>query len=47
VTIDEARQLAQNWGCPFLETSALTNTNVNESFFELGLFPEASFLGLF
>eukprot|EP01105_Mastigella_eilhardi_P025021 TRINITY_DN6657_c0_g1_i2.p1 TRINITY_DN6657_c0_g1~~TRINITY_DN6657_c0_g1_i2.p1 ORF type:complete len:120 (-),score=34.43 TRINITY_DN6657_c0_g1_i2:21-380(-) len=31
----EGSDLARSWGCPFLETSARTRTNVDESFFEL------------
>jgi GTPase KRas protein len=31
----EARQLAQEWDCPYFETSAKTRVNVEESIFEL------------
>jgi len=31
----EGQDLARNFGCPFLETSAKSRINVEESFFEL------------
>ena len=35
VTQQEGAQLAKNWNCAFLETSAKTNYNVKELFQEL------------
>ncbi|KAJ3428449.1 ras-like protein rasd [Anaeramoeba flamelloides] len=35
VSIEEGRDLAKSFGCPFMETSAKTRINVEESFFEL------------
>jgi GTPase KRas protein len=35
VSENEGRQLAQEWGCPYFETSAKTRVNVEESIFEL------------
>ncbi|KAJ3450635.1 ras-like protein rasd [Anaeramoeba flamelloides] len=35
VSIEEGRDLAKSFNCPFMETSAKTRTNVEESFFEL------------
>ena len=32
VTKTEPQELAKKWGCPFIETSAKTRTNVNEMF---------------
>jgi len=32
---EEGRALAEKWGCLFIETSAKTNTNVNETFINL------------
>jgi GTPase KRas protein len=31
----EGRELAQSWGCPFFETSAMSRINVEEPFFAL------------
>ena len=35
VSTEEGRELAQLFGCPFLESSAKTRLNVHESFYEL------------
>lgn len=35
VTTDEGQKLAQEWGCPFMESSAKNHYNVEESFSEL------------
>lgn len=35
VPVKEGAQLAQSWGCPFLETSAKNTQNVNEVFIEI------------
>jgi len=35
VTTGEGQDLAKSYGCPFMETSAKTRVNVEESFFEL------------
>ena len=35
VTTSEGQDLAKSWGCPFLESSAKTRVNVDESFFAL------------
>ncbi|KAH3744251.1 Ras GTPase [Pelomyxa schiedti] len=35
VTNDEGSELAKSWGCPFMETSARTRTNVENCFYEL------------
>ncbi len=35
VTTNEGNDLARNFGCPFLETSAKTRINVEDSFFNL------------
>ncbi|KAH3745001.1 Ras GTPase [Pelomyxa schiedti] len=35
VTSAEGSELAKSWGCPFMETSARTRINVENSFFEL------------
>ncbi|KAJ3433229.1 ras-like protein rasd [Anaeramoeba flamelloides] len=35
VSQEEGRDLAKSFNCPFMETSAKTRTNVEESFFEL------------
>jgi GTPase KRas protein len=35
VSAHEGRELAKSFDCPFLETSARTRINVEESFFEL------------
>eukprot|EP01115_Flamella_aegyptia_P012753 TRINITY_DN64_c0_g4_i1.p1 TRINITY_DN64_c0_g4~~TRINITY_DN64_c0_g4_i1.p1 ORF type:complete len:193 (-),score=69.19 TRINITY_DN64_c0_g4_i1:70-648(-) len=32
---EEGRTMAEKWGCLFIETSAKTNTNVNETFINL------------
>lgn len=32
---EEGRATAEKWGCLFIETSAKTNTNVNETFINL------------
>ena len=33
---DEGQFVARQWGCPFMEVSAETNTNITEAFIELG-----------
>ena len=35
VAKEEAASLARSWGCPHLETSAKTDVNVNQAFFDL------------
>jgi len=35
VTQAEGKELAEKWGCSWIETSARTNVNVNEAFFEV------------
>jgi len=35
VSTSEGKELAKSLGCRFIETSALTKTNVDEAFFEL------------
>jgi GTPase KRas protein len=35
VTTGEGAELAKSFGCPFMESSAKTRVNVEESFFEL------------
>ena len=35
VSRHEGEALAQEWGCPFLETSVKTNNNIQETFAEI------------
>ena len=42
VSSTEGQELAQKWGCPFFETSAKTEANVQEVFTELVRIVKAS-----
>lgn len=42
VEASEGKELAQKWGCPFFETSAKTEANVQEVFTELVRIVKAS-----
>jgi len=35
ITYEEINELARSWGCPYIETSALLNSNVKEVFKEI------------
>ena len=35
VTKDEGARLALQWGCPFMEVSALTPVNISDAFYDL------------
>uniref|UniRef100_A0A3B4A9N1 Uncharacterized protein n=1 Tax=Periophthalmus magnuspinnatus TaxID=409849 RepID=A0A3B4A9N1_9GOBI len=37
VSVGEGRALAEDWGCPFMETSAKSKTMVDELFFSVFL----------